>query len=73
MSVESVDIEELLEGPKGVLAMIRLHGEGRASGVPVDVRYAHAIELEDDARSGASPGSTPARRASRRSAWPSCR
>jgi ketosteroid isomerase-like protein len=48
LTLESLDIEELLEGPKGVLVMIRLRGEGRGSGVPVDVRYAHAIEFEDD-------------------------
>jgi ketosteroid isomerase-like protein len=48
LSLESLDIEELVEGPDGVLVMIRLRGEGRASGVPVDVRYAHAIEFDDD-------------------------
>ena len=48
LNLESLDIEELVEGPKGVLVMIRLRGEGRGSGVPVDVRYAHAIEFEDD-------------------------
>jgi ketosteroid isomerase-like protein len=46
MNVETLDIEELVEGPRGVLVMIRLRGEGRASGIPVDVRYAHAIELD---------------------------
>ena len=48
LSLESIDVEELLEGPDGVLVMVRLRGEGRGSGVPVDVRYAHAIELDDD-------------------------
>jgi ketosteroid isomerase-like protein len=47
LRLESIDVEELLEGPDGVLVMVRLRGEGRASGVPVDVRYAHAIEFDD--------------------------
>jgi len=48
MSLDSIDVEELVEGPEGVLVMVRLRGEGRGSGVPVDVRYAHAIELDGD-------------------------
>ncbi len=47
VKIDSIEIEELLEGPEGVLAMIRMRGEGRTSGVPVDVVYAHAIELDD--------------------------
>jgi ketosteroid isomerase-like protein len=46
LKLESIDVEEIAEGPDGVLVMIRLRGEGRASGVPVDVRYAHAIEYD---------------------------
>lgn len=43
MELSSIAPEEIVEGPDGILVMARVRGEGRASGVPVDERYAHVL------------------------------
>ena len=48
MVVDSIEVDEIVEGPDGYLVMVRILGEGRASGVPVDNRYAHVLEYRDE-------------------------
>jgi ketosteroid isomerase-like protein len=44
---DGVDIEELIEGPRGVLAIVRVDARGRGSGAPLDGRFFHAFRLRD--------------------------
>jgi ketosteroid isomerase-like protein len=48
MRVDSIEVEEIVEGPDGYLVMVRVRGEGRASGAPVDAGYAHVLEYSGD-------------------------
>jgi ketosteroid isomerase-like protein len=43
----SVDVEELIEGARGVLAIIRMDARGRASGAPLQGRFFHTWQLRD--------------------------
>ena len=48
MKLESLDVEEVVEGPEGYLVVVRIQGVGRASGIPVDARYVHVLHYRDD-------------------------
>jgi ketosteroid isomerase-like protein len=43
----SVDVEQLIEGPDGVLAIVRIDAHGRASGAPLQGRFFHTWRLRD--------------------------
>ena len=43
MELDTIEPEELVEGPEGILVMARVRGRGRASGIPVDELYAHVL------------------------------
>jgi ketosteroid isomerase-like protein len=45
--IDSVQVDELREGPRGVFVMTRTRGRGRGSGVPSDVSQAHVLEVRD--------------------------
>jgi uncharacterized protein len=44
---DSVEVQEITEGPEGVLVVVRYHGRGKASGAPVDVPMAHVVSMRD--------------------------
>jgi ketosteroid isomerase-like protein len=44
---DSLQVEELIEGPNGVLAIIRLDARGRTSGAPLQGRFFHRWRLRD--------------------------
>ena len=44
---EAVEVQEITEGLAGVLVVVRYRGRGKASGAPVDVPMAHAIQIRD--------------------------
>jgi ketosteroid isomerase-like protein len=44
---ESMEVEELIEGPEGVLAIIQLDARGRGSGAPLRGRFYHRWRLRD--------------------------
>jgi ketosteroid isomerase-like protein len=43
----AADVEELIEGPDGMLAIVRLDARGRGSGAPLQGRFFHAWRLRD--------------------------
>jgi ketosteroid isomerase-like protein len=43
---EAVEVEELTEGPAGVLAVVHVRARGRGSGAPTDARFFHAFRTE---------------------------
>src|SRR5918997_6620112 len=43
----SLEIEELIEGPEGVLAIVRADAGGRSSGAPLHGRFYHSGRLRD--------------------------
>jgi ketosteroid isomerase-like protein len=43
----SLDIEELIEGPEGVFAIVRADARGRSSGAPLHGRFYHSWRLRD--------------------------
>ena len=45
--IDSVQVDELREGPGGVFVMTRTRGRGRGSGIPNDVTQAHVLEVRD--------------------------
>ena len=40
-------VEQLIEGPAGVLVMARMIVSGKGSGAPLDERFAHVFRLRD--------------------------
>lgn len=44
---KSVEIEELTEGPDGILVLVRFGLRGRGSGVPMDERFTHVLQVRD--------------------------
>jgi ketosteroid isomerase-like protein len=44
---DSVQVEELIEGPDGVLAIVQLDARGRTSGAPLQGRFFHRWRLRD--------------------------
>jgi ketosteroid isomerase-like protein len=44
---EAVEIEDLIEGPEGVLVVVHFRARGRGSGVPADARFFHAFRTEE--------------------------
>jgi ketosteroid isomerase-like protein len=44
---DGVDVNEVTQGPEGVLVVVRYHGRGRTSGAPVDVPMFHVLVIED--------------------------
>ena len=44
---ERVEVEQIEEGPDGVLVVFRMVVSGRVSGAPLDQCFAHAIRLRD--------------------------
>jgi ketosteroid isomerase-like protein len=45
--VESIDIEEMREGPLGIFLLLRVKTYGRGSGLPTDMSQAHVVRLRD--------------------------
>ena len=45
---ERVEIEQLEEGPDGVVGVFRTIASGRASGAPIDQSFAHVFRFRDD-------------------------
>ncbi len=45
--LEELEIEQLVEGPRGVLVVSRWGGSGPTSGAPIDEPLAHDFELRD--------------------------
>jgi ketosteroid isomerase-like protein len=43
----STQIEELIEGPRGVVAIVRIDASGRSSGAPLHGRFFHSWRLRD--------------------------
>jgi ketosteroid isomerase-like protein len=44
---QSLEIEEMLERPGGVLVVSRMRATGRASGAPIDERFTHVLRISD--------------------------
>jgi ketosteroid isomerase-like protein len=44
---QKIEVQELIEGPQGVLAIIYLDARGRASGAPLQGRFFHRWRLRD--------------------------
>jgi ketosteroid isomerase-like protein len=44
---DGVDVQEIAQGPRGVLVALRYLGRGKTSGAPVDVPMAHVLEIRD--------------------------
>jgi ketosteroid isomerase-like protein len=42
-----VDLEDLIEGPEGVVAILRVDARGRTSGAPLNGRFFHVFRLRD--------------------------
>jgi ketosteroid isomerase-like protein len=47
LEFRSARVEELIEGPDGVLAVVKVDARGRGSGAPLDGRFFHAFKLRD--------------------------
>jgi ketosteroid isomerase-like protein len=45
--LESLDIEELREGPRGIFLMLRVQASGRGSGAPANIDQAHVVRMRD--------------------------
>jgi ketosteroid isomerase-like protein len=45
--LESVEVQEMRETPRGAFAQVRFRGRGRGSGVPIDIEQYHVVELRD--------------------------
>jgi ketosteroid isomerase-like protein len=43
-----LEVEELIEGPDGVLVLARMRASGRGSGAPLEARFAHVLRFEND-------------------------
>jgi ketosteroid isomerase-like protein len=41
------EVEQIVEGPEGVLAVVQMDARGRISGAPFDGRFFHAFKLRD--------------------------
>ncbi len=41
------EVEQLIEGPDGVLAIVRTEATGKGSGAPFESRFAHMFRLRD--------------------------
>jgi ketosteroid isomerase-like protein len=44
---DSIDVEEIVEGPDVVVVMVHIHARGRQSGVPMGQRFAHVFRFRD--------------------------
>jgi ketosteroid isomerase-like protein len=44
----ALDIEQLVEGPDGVLVVVRFQGRGKASGAPLDERFFHVFRMRGE-------------------------
>src|SRR3954470_3075036 len=44
----SLDVEQLIEGPEGVLVVVRFQGSGKTSGAPLDVRFFHVFRMRGE-------------------------
>ena len=44
----SLEIEQLIEGPQGVLVVVRFQGSGKTSGAPLDVRFSHVFRMRGE-------------------------
>ena len=44
---DAVEVQEITEGPDGVLVVLHYRGRGKTSGAPVDVPMAHVLEIRD--------------------------
>ena len=44
----SLEIEQLVEGPDGVLVVVRFEGRGRLSGAPLDERFFHVFRMRGE-------------------------
>ena len=42
----SIDIEDIVQGPTGVLVIARVDARGRTSGAPLDDRFFHVLRME---------------------------
>jgi ketosteroid isomerase-like protein len=43
---EAVEVEDLIEGPAGVLVVVHMRVRGRGSGAPIESRFFHALRTE---------------------------
>jgi ketosteroid isomerase-like protein len=43
----AVDIEQILEGPDGILVVVHAQATGRVSGAPLDGRFFHVLRIQD--------------------------
>jgi ketosteroid isomerase-like protein len=41
----SLELEQIVEGPDGILVVAHVEGRGRASGAPLDVRFFHVFRM----------------------------
>ena len=44
----ALEVEEILEGPDGLLVIARMEAHGKGSGAPVDNRFVHVYRMRDD-------------------------
>ena len=40
-----LELEEIVEGPEGVLVVVRFEARGKVSGAPVDDRFVHVLRM----------------------------
>ena len=45
---ESLDVEEIIEGPAGFLVVAHMHGRGRGSGAPLEGHFFHAFRMRGE-------------------------
>ena len=43
----SLEVEELVDGPKGVLVLVRFDARGKGSGAPIRDRFAHVFRVAE--------------------------
>ena len=41
----ALEVEEMVEGPEGVLVVVRFEARGKVSGAPVDDRFVHVFRM----------------------------
>jgi ketosteroid isomerase-like protein len=43
--IESMEVQELQEGPRGIFALLQIRARGSGSGVPTDIVQSHLVRL----------------------------